>query len=51
MNAEKLKIQSEIAAALIRSGFTPSASLAAAGMDPIEHTGLQPVTVKQKENE
>lgn len=31
---------------LIRSGFDPAGSLGAVGLPPIQHTGLQPVTVK-----
>ncbi|GEL19351.1 phage portal protein [Pseudonocardia asaccharolytica] len=34
------------AGALIRAGFAPEASLRALGLDPIEHTGLVPVTVR-----
>ena len=32
---------------LIRSGFKPEAALAAVGLDPIEHSGLLPVTVRE----
>lgn len=35
------------ASGLIRSGFDPMASLAAVGLDPIEHLGLLPVTVQR----
>ncbi|QAB18783.1 phage portal protein [Leucobacter muris] len=34
------------ATALIRAGFDPQASLGAVGLDPIEHLGLLPVTVR-----
>lgn len=34
---------------LIRSGFLPEAALAAVGLDPIEHSGLLPVTVRDDE--
>lgn len=34
------------AGTLIRAGFDPQASLAAVGLDPVEHTGLLPVTVR-----
>lgn len=37
------------AGALIRAGFDPQASLAAVGLDPIEHLGLLPVTVREDE--
>lgn len=33
---------------LIRSGFTPEASLAAAGLSSIQHTGLLPVTLQSE---
>lgn len=32
---------------LIRSGFEPDAALRMLGLDPIEHSGLIPTTVKQ----
>lgn len=35
------------AAALIRSGFDPEASLLAVGLDPVTHLGLLPVTVQK----
>lgn len=34
---------------LIRSGFTPEAALDLVGLDPMEHTGLLPVTVQRQE--
>lgn len=34
------------AGTLIRSGFAPEAALAAVGLDPIQHTGLLPVTAR-----
>lgn len=34
---------------LIRSGFLPDAALAAVGLDPIAHSGLLPVTVREDE--
>jgi HK97 family phage portal protein len=34
---------------LIRSGFLPEAALAAVGLDPIAHSGLLPVTVRDDE--
>lgn len=37
----------DAAGSLIRSGFTPEASLAAVGLDPIEHSGKEPVTVRE----
>ena len=35
------------AAALIRSGFDPAATLIGLGLDPIAHLGLLPVTVQK----
>lgn len=35
------------AAGLVRAGFAPGPALAAVGLDPIEHLGLLPVTVKE----
>lgn len=35
---------------LIRSGFLPEAALTAVGLDPIAHSGLLPVTVRDDEN-
>ncbi|MCB8043646.1 hypothetical protein JM654_03905 [Microbacterium oxydans] len=34
---------------LIRSGFLPEKALEAVGLDPIEHSGLLPVTVRDDE--
>lgn len=34
---------------LIRSGFSPQAALEATGLDPIEHLGLLPVTLRTEE--
>jgi len=39
----------EAAGALIRAGFDPNESLAAVGLDPITHTGMAPVTLRQEE--
>lgn len=36
------------ATALIRAGFDPQASLAAVSLDPIEHLGLLPVTIRDE---
>lgn len=36
------------AGTLIRAGFDPQASLTAVGLDPIEHLGLLPVTVRDE---
>lgn len=41
-----IKLQVDAAGILIRSGFLPDAALEAVGLDPIEHTGLLPVTLK-----
>lgn len=37
------------AGALIRAGFEPQAALAACGLDPIDHLGLLPVTIREEE--
>jgi HK97 family phage portal protein len=37
------------AGALIRAGFEPEAALQAVGLNPIQHLGLLPVTVRQEE--
>lgn len=37
------------ATALIRSGYKPDAALDAVGLDPIEHTGLLPVTLRNED--
>jgi HK97 family phage portal protein len=39
------------ATALIRAGFDPQASLSAVGLDPIDHLGLLPVTVREDEKD
>jgi len=41
----------EAATALIRAGFDPAGALAATGVDPIKHTGLVPITVKDPDEE
>jgi len=43
-----MKDRVNAAGILIRSGFDPEESLAAVGLDPIAHTGLLPVTVKDE---
>lgn len=35
------------ATALIRAGFAPEAALSSVGLDPIQHLGLLPVTIKE----
>lgn len=49
MPADELLKLVTAAGALIRAGFDAEASLAAVGLDPIEHTGLLPVTVREDE--
>jgi len=44
--ASELKVRTEVAATLIRAGFTPESSLQAAGLGHIEHTGKEPVTIR-----
>lgn len=41
-----LKERADIAGALVRAGYDPIDSLEAAGLDPIKHLGLLPVTVQ-----
>jgi HK97 family phage portal protein len=48
-NTVETKAKVDAAGVLIRSGFTPGAALSAVGLDPIEHLGLLPVTLKDKE--
>lgn len=48
--AEELQRLITAATALIRAGFDPQASLEAVGLDPIEHLGLLPVTVRDDES-
>jgi HK97 family phage portal protein len=43
--------QVDAATALIRAGFEPTAALEAVGLDPIEHLGLVPVTVKEPDDD
>lgn len=45
----ELKTKVEAVGALVRAGFDPIAACAALGLDPIEHTGLVPVTVTTAE--
>ncbi len=45
----ELKTKVEAVGALVRAGFDPLAACAALGLDPIDHTGLVPVTVTTAE--
>jgi HK97 family phage portal protein len=47
MPADDIAKRVTAAAALIRSGFEPTAALEAVGLDPITHLGLLPVTVQK----
>ena len=47
MTPDELLKMVNAAAALIRSGFAPDASLIAVGLSPIDHLGLLPVTVQK----
>lgn len=47
---EEFKVKADATAALIRSGFKPDAAVRAAGLAPIDHLGLLPVTVQRPEN-
>ncbi|MBH5300886.1 hypothetical protein [Corynebacterium silvaticum] len=48
-SSDDLQKLTSAAGTLIRSGFDPAAALEAVGLDPIKHTGLLPVTVKEGE--
>ncbi|MET0646983.1 MAG: phage portal protein [Pyrinomonadaceae bacterium] len=48
-SADEIQKLVTAAGALIRSGFKPEAALLAVGLDPIEHTGLLPVTLQDEE--
>jgi hypothetical protein len=45
-NASDLQIRGNYAGVLIRSGFDPTDSMAAAGLAPVKHLGLLPVTLQ-----
>lgn len=45
-DADDLAKRVAAATALIRAGFEPEAALAAAGIDPVEHSGMEPVSVR-----
>lgn len=44
--ARAIKARVDAATALYRAGYDPQAALSAAGLDPIEHSGLLPVTLQ-----
>lgn len=46
MDAAEFKARADAAALLFRSGFDPQDALRAAGLEPIEHSGKEPVTVR-----
>jgi HK97 family phage portal protein len=46
---ERVRALVEAAASLIRAGFEPEDSLKAVGLDPIEHLGLLPITLKSED--
>jgi hypothetical protein len=46
--ADDLKKLVDAAGALIRAGFQPGGALAAVGLDPIEHLGLLPITLRDE---
>lgn len=48
LDADEMNKLVTAATGLIRAGFTPESSLEAVGLPAVEHTGLQPVTVKDK---
>lgn len=47
IGADDLQRLINAAGVLIRSGFTPEAALEAVGLEPIEHTGRAPVTIRE----
>lgn len=47
MSSAELKERTEAAATLLRSGVTPADAFAKAGLPPMEHTGLLPVTLQR----
>lgn len=51
LGAQVSKEQIEMLGSLIRSGFEPEASCEALGLPPITHTGLNPVTLAQPQEE
>lgn len=46
MDAAEQNLRGTYAQGLIRSGFDPAAAMTAAGLDPVKHLGLLPVTVQ-----
>lgn len=48
-SAQDISSRVTAATALIRSGFQATAALTAVGLDPIEHTGFLPITLKTDE--
>lgn len=49
--SEDLLKRGNFASQLIRSGFDPAAALSTAGLPPVEHLGLLPVTVQKPQQE
>ncbi len=47
--ADDINKRADAATSFFRGGFTPEASLKAAGLGPMEHTGLLPITIKPRE--
>lgn len=47
--ADDIKKLVDAAGALVRAGFQPQGALAAVGLDPIEHLGLLPITLRDEE--
>jgi hypothetical protein len=47
MSAAELNDRVTAATALFRAGYEPEAALTAAGLDPIAHSGLLPITLKE----
>ena len=48
--ADDLAKKATAAGVLIRAGFDPEAAMATAGLDPIKHSGLLPVTLQRPED-
>lgn len=51
MSPDELLKRGNFAGMLIRSGFEAEAAMRAAGLDPVEHTGLLPVTLQAPDEE
>ncbi|HEY0171603.1 MAG TPA: phage portal protein [Pyrinomonadaceae bacterium] len=48
LDADDIKKRADAAGALIRAGFAPAGALATVGLDPIQHLGLLPITLRDE---